>query len=156
GSALGECPPAPAFGRRLLLDFAQRATPPGSAYLKRVAWLLPQEAAGFELPRSVAGKGVPLTDDSKRSGGGQGHSLSRESAPPEARRTRLLRRLRILHPEHGNRPVLLQHRQPDLVDGRHAVVPHRLLQVVPGQVRLFERLLEHRAVPREDVLLALD
>src|SRR5690606_39579376 len=84
GSALGECPPAPAFGRRLLLDFAQRATPPGSAYLKRVAWLLPQEAAGFELPRSVAGKGVPLTDDSKRSGGGQGHSLSRESAPPEA------------------------------------------------------------------------
>src|SRR5690606_26012587 len=53
------------------------------AYLKRIACLRPQEAAGFECQRSVAGKAVPLTDDSKRSGGGQGHRLSCESAHPK-------------------------------------------------------------------------
>src|SRR5690606_40939418 len=76
GSPLGECPPA--FG--LLLDFAQRATPPGSAYLKRVAHARLQEAAGFECREAKRRKRVPLTDDSKRSGGGQGHRLSRGSA----------------------------------------------------------------------------
>src|SRR5690606_11989629 len=39
-----------------------------------------------------------------------------------------------LHSEHSDRPVLLQHGQPDLVDRRHAVVPHRFLEVVEGQV----------------------
>src|SRR5690606_19586422 len=53
------------------------------AYLKRIACLRPQEAAGFECQRSVAGKAVPLTDDSKRSGGGQEHRLSCESAHPK-------------------------------------------------------------------------
>src|SRR5690606_22581401 len=71
---------APATGSPNCRSGASAATP---RVHKRVAWLLPQEAAGFELPRSVAGKGVPLTDDSKRSGGGQGHSLSRESALPK-------------------------------------------------------------------------
>src|SRR5690606_1593972 len=42
-----------------------------------------QEAAGFECQRSGAGKAMPLADDSKRSGGGQGHRLSRESAHPK-------------------------------------------------------------------------
>src|SRR5690606_38661488 len=46
GSPLGECPPA--FG--LLLDFAQRATPPGSAYRKRVACTWLQEATERERP----------------------------------------------------------------------------------------------------------
>src|SRR5690606_2799144 len=74
--------------------------------------------------------------------------------PPEAhsRSPSLL----VLHLQYGDRPVLLQHRQPDLVDRRHAVVPHRLLQVVLGQVRLPERVLEHLPVARQDVLLAFD
>src|SRR5690606_30410145 len=38
---------------------------------------------GLRMRWSVAGKAVPLTDDSKRSGGGQGHRLSRESAHPK-------------------------------------------------------------------------
>src|SRR5690606_16714844 len=38
----------------------------------------------LRVQRSGAGKAVPLTDDSKRSGGGQGHRLSRGSAHPEA------------------------------------------------------------------------
>src|SRR5690606_41087783 len=84
GSPLGECPPA--FG--LLLDFAQRATPPGSAYLKRVARARLQEATGFESRWSVAGKAGPLADDSKRSGGGQGPRLSRGSAHPKGMRRR--------------------------------------------------------------------
>src|SRR5690606_19496989 len=36
----------------------------------------------LRVQRSVAVKAMPLTDDSKRSGGGQGHRLSRGSANP--------------------------------------------------------------------------
>src|SRR5690606_35995610 len=64
----------------------------------------PTRSRGLRVPASGAGKAVPLTDDSRRSGGGQGHRLSRVSAPPEAQKLPYNARLP------SGRPLL--HRRP--------------------------------------------